>query len=221
MLNKIGITTIGGIANAKLQFLEQVFGKNGITMWGFANGLDTSPVATTDAEPIIKSIGNGTTAPRDLVSDDDIRITLYILCESVSARLREQNFNCRTVQLGVRDKNLATYERQAPIEPSGRTTKALFDNGYELFKKHHTSGIPVRSLCVRACNLFYLRNEQMCFPELCRDTMRQEAIDTTIDDLRGRYGTFSIRRGVTLLDKELSHLDPKSDHILHPDVFVR
>lgn len=58
-------------------------------LWCFANGLDTSPVSNIGAKSLIHSIGNSTTAPRDLVTDEDIKITLYVLCESVSARMRE------------------------------------------------------------------------------------------------------------------------------------
>jgi DNA polymerase-4 len=37
----------------------------------------------------IKSIGNSTTTPRDLETDEDVKIILYVLAESVAARLRE------------------------------------------------------------------------------------------------------------------------------------
>ena len=67
------------------------------------------------------SISNSTTAPRDLVSENDIKITLYALCESVSTRLREQNFICRTVQITVRDKYLISYERQGKLDYPNRT----------------------------------------------------------------------------------------------------
>ena len=72
--------------------------------------MDTSPVSNIGAKSLIKSIGNSTTAPRDLVTGEEIRILLYVLCESVSARLREYDFICNTVQLGVRDCDLNSYE---------------------------------------------------------------------------------------------------------------
>mgnify|MGYP002508214113 CR=1 FL=1 len=41
-----------------------------------------------------------------MVSEDDVKITLMALCESVGARLREQNCLCSTVALGIRDNRL-------------------------------------------------------------------------------------------------------------------
>ena len=83
-LNRYGIQTIGQLANAQRDFLEYRLGKNGFMLWAFANGHDASPVSDGDTRSEIKSIGNSTTAPRDLISDQDIKITLYILCESVA-----------------------------------------------------------------------------------------------------------------------------------------
>lgn len=111
-----------------------LFGKTGSMLWMFANGLDTSPVSNIGAKSMIKSIGNGTTAPRDLVSDEDIRITLMVLCESVSARLRKYGFVCRTVQISIRDNQLHWYSRQGQLDYPNRTAKSLFDLAFSLFK---------------------------------------------------------------------------------------
>ena len=72
-LKSYGITTIGALAQISVTFLEQRFGKIGRMLWMFANGLDTSPVSNIGAKSLIKSIGNSTTAPRDLVSGHSAR----------------------------------------------------------------------------------------------------------------------------------------------------
>lgn len=51
-------------------------------------------VAPTDEAGIIKSIGNSTTPPRDLVHNKDVKMTFWVLAESVAARLREHGFKC-------------------------------------------------------------------------------------------------------------------------------
>ena len=43
-LRRYGINTIGELASASPEFLHQLFGKNGLVLWTYANGLDTSPV---------------------------------------------------------------------------------------------------------------------------------------------------------------------------------
>lgn len=110
-LLKYGIRTIGDLAQTDLSFLERLLGKNGIMLWCFANGLDTSPVSNSKSLPIIKTIGNSTTAPRDLVTENDIKIILYILSESVAERMRMEKFYCRSVQITIRDNTLPTNVR--------------------------------------------------------------------------------------------------------------
>ena len=105
-LKRKGIFTIGDLANTNPENLRFWLGKMGIVLWQFANGLDTSPVSNIGAKSLIKTVGNSTTAPRDLVTDKDIKITLMVLSESVSSRLREYGFICRTVQIGIRDNEL-------------------------------------------------------------------------------------------------------------------
>jgi DNA polymerase-4 len=131
-LKSYGITTIGALAQTSVTFLKQRFGKIGRMLWMFANGLDTSPVSNIGAKSLIKSIGNSTTAPRDLVTDQDMKITLYALCESVSARLREHSFRCKTVALTIRDNSLYSFERQLTLKRPSCITQELFEAAFSL-----------------------------------------------------------------------------------------
>ena len=71
------ICTIGDLARADPDFLRLILGKNGLMLWQFANGNDRSAVSDYyNHVPVIKSIGNSTTTPHDLVLEDDIKITL-------------------------------------------------------------------------------------------------------------------------------------------------
>ena len=220
-LYRHGIRTIGELAHADVSFLAYHLGKNGIMLWQFANGLDSSPVSNIGAKSLIKSIGNGTTAPRDLISDNDIRITLYVLCESVSARLREYDFICNTVQISIRDNELHWYERQAKLSHPNRTAQVLFEVAYGLYKQHHTSGKPIRSLGVRACGLSVQEYEQICLLPDISKLQRAETLEHSVDRLRERFGPTCIRRGIMLTDNALSNFNPKDDHVIHPKTFFR
>lgn len=220
-LKRYCIKTIGDLAAADQRFLQRLVGQNGLMLWRFANGLDTSPVSNIGAKSLIHSIGNSTTAPRDMVTDEDIKITLYVLCESVSARMREYGFVCDTVQLGVRDNELQSYERQGKLSYPNRTAKALFEKAFELYKRNHLSSKPVRSLSVRACRLSVQENEQLSLLPDVAAIQKQEELESAVDALRGRFGPFSIRRGILLADRQLSGLNPKDDHIIHPESFFK
>ena len=62
-----------------------------------------------------------------------------VLCESVSVRMREYGFVCNTVQIGVRDNELRSYERQGRLLYPNRTAKTLFEKVFELYKRNHNS----------------------------------------------------------------------------------
>lgn len=98
-----GIKTIGDLARTDEDVLNSHLGKIGSILWSFANGYDDSPVKLENTHAPIKSVGNSTTTPKDLVCDEDVKIVLYILAESVAARLRENGFRCRVVEISVRD----------------------------------------------------------------------------------------------------------------------
>lgn len=215
-LARFGITTIGGLAQANVDLLYWLLGKNGIMLHRFANGLDRSGVRPYYLSPPIKSIGNSTTAPRDLVSLDDVKITLMALCESVAARLREQNCVCTTVAVGIRDNRLIHYDRQGRLTRPTSNTLDIWEAAVELFRRHHTAGSPVRSLSVKASGLSLAESmdQLSLFPEE-QKAQRRATIDRTLDKLRSKYGYFIIRRAVTLLDPALD-LDAKADHIIHP-----
>ena len=217
-LKRKGIFTIGDLANSNPENLQFWLGKMGVVLWQFANGLDTSPVSNIGAKSLIKTVGNSTTAPRDLMTDEDIKITLMVLSESVSARLREYGFICRTVQIGIRDNALEWFERQGKLEIPNRTAKSIFELAFSLFKKH-TNGKPIRSLSVRACDLKPMDFVQLSLLPDVAKLQKQEELEAAMDTLRNRFGHFSIQKGMMLCDSELSNLDPKNEHTIHPMSF--
>ena len=217
-LKRKGIFTIGDLANTNPDNLRFWLGKMGVVLWQFANGLDTSPVSNIGAKSMIKTVGNSTTAPRDLITDEDIKITLMVLSESVSARLREYGFICRTVQIGIRDNELEWFERQEKLDIPNRTAKSIFELAFSLFKKH-TNGKPIRSLSVRACDLQPVDFVQLSLLPDVAQLQKQEELEAAMDSLRNWFGHFSIQKGIMLFDTELSNLNPKNDHIIHPMSF--
>lgn len=217
-LKDIGVNTIGDLAKLRREYMAHAFGKNGVTLWEFANGLDTSPVSNIGAKSLIKSVGNGTTTPRDLVCDEDVRVVLYSLCEHVSERLRRYGFIASTVQLSVRDCDLFTYERQMRLIYPNRTAKALFEAAFALYKKHHLKAKPIRSLSVRATGLSVPEGEQLSLmPEIALIQKREE-LERTEDVLRKKYGRNALCRGIFLTDKALSSSNRADDRPVSPGV---
>ena len=152
-LQKIGIKTIGDLATANEDLLHAQFGKMGSVLWAFANGYDDSPVKLEYTSASIKSIGNSTTTPRDLINDTDVKIILYVLAESVAARLRENGFKCRVVEISVRDNELYSFTRQHKIDHATNVTKEIAEEAYRIFKENYHWQKPIRSVGVRGADL--------------------------------------------------------------------
>lgn len=218
-LGRYGVRTIGDLARCTVEFMALTFGKVGVMLWQFANGQDHSGVATYYTSPPVKTIGNSTTAPRDLITNDDVKITLYALCDSVAARLREQRSECSTVQLGIRDNKLFCYERQTKLFSPACDSTSLFTAAFGLFLDNRPPR-PVRSLSVRASGLT-LADEapQLSFLEEETRRLKQTDLEQAMDKIRAKYGYASIRRSLMLTDQELD-LDAKGDHVIHPTGFL-
>ncbi len=149
-----------------------------------------------------------------------MKITLMALCESVGARLREQNCLCSTVSVGIRDNRLLSYDRQAKLHRPTANTLDIWETAMELFRRHHTGREPVRSLSVKASGLTPADGvvQLSLFPEE-QKAQRRADIDRTLDKIRSKYGYHSIRRAIALADPALD-LDAKEEHIIHPIGFL-
>ena len=218
-LMSYGIFSIGDLANADAQLIAYRFGKVGLMLLQFANGEDCSRVLVSSRESdhsMIKSIGNSTTTPRDLVTETDVKLTVWVLCESVATRLREHGFLCRTVQVYLRENDLTSYERQAKVAAPTQLACELAEASMRLYRENHPAK-PLRSIGIRACNLIPANgNTQMSlFPEEQR-RLGRVALERTVDDLRRRFGYFAVTYGMMLTDRGLTGLNPREDHVAHP-----
>ena len=136
-LQSMGIKTIGALAKTDEDLLVRKFGKVGSILWAFANGYDDSPVKLENTSAPIKSVGNSTTTPKDMETDEDVKIVLYILAESVAARLRENGFRCRTVEISIRDKDLYHFSKQVKLKNASNITAEIAEAGYKLYRESY------------------------------------------------------------------------------------
>ena len=224
--------TIGALAKTDEDLLVSKFGKVGSILWAFANGYDDSPVKLENTSAPVKSVGNSTTTPKDMETDEDVKIVLYILAESVAARLRENGFRCRTVEISIRDKDLYHFSKQVKLKNASNITAEIAEDGYKLYResyrlpadeKEKRNGLPE----------FYqkpLRSIGICGTDLVNDYFweqldlftdpqhreKQMKMDEAVDVIRKRFGFYSIQRGLMYQDRMLSAVNAKEDHTVHP-----
>jgi len=216
-LQKLGIRTIGDLARTDEKILHSQLGKMGDILWAFANGYDDSPVKYEDAHAPIKSIGNSTTTPRDLVNEQDVKIVLTILAESVAARLRENGFKCRVVEISVRDNELFSFTRQRKLDHATNVTREMAEEAFRLFQENYNWQKPIRSVGVRGADLVNDNYwEQIDLFSSVEFREKQMKVDTAVDDIRRRFGFYSVQRGLMYFDRMLSAVDAKAEHTVHP-----
>ena len=216
-LSKYGIHTIGDLACTDPDFLLKTLGKMGLVIHSFANGWDESPVATEGYSAPIKSIGNSTTTPRDLENDLDVQIIFMVLAESVSARLRKHGFKCNTVAISIRDNSLYHFSRQMHLREPTDITDEIMNAAMELFRNNYDWSHPIRSLGVRGADLVTADIPvQMSLFMNEEKRAKQEKMDKAVDEIRRRFGYFSIQRAFMYQDKILSKLDAQGSHTVHP-----
>lgn len=207
-LQGMGIKTIGGLAMTDEDLLVRKFGKVGSILWAFANGYDDSPVKLENTSAPIKSVGNSTTTPKDMETDEDVKIVLYILAESVAARLRENGFRCRTVEINIRDKDLYHFTKQVKLKNASNITAEIAEAGYKLYKENYRLPAdekekknsipefyqkPLRSIGIRGTDLvndyFWEQLDMFTDPQYREKQMK---MDDAVDVIRKRFGFYSM-----------------------------
>lgn len=215
-LQTLGIKTIGELANTEPAILENRLGKMGLVLHTFANGWDETPVCVEGYQAPIKSIGNSTTTPRDLVNDLDVKIILMALSESVASRLRENRFQCKVVEISIRDNELYHFSRQCKLKRPTNITDEIVQAAYRLFKDNYRWEHPIRSLGVRGCDLV---SDDMPYQlDLFISEQKREKLekmDQVVDEIRARFGYQSIQRAFVYQDKMLAQLNAR-EHTVHP-----
>ncbi len=214
-LENCAVHTIGDLAKTSERTLQGWFHKWGEVLYSFANGYDISSVDPS-AQPV-KSIGNSQTTIRDLVNNEDVKIIMYVLADSIARRLREQGFKGRTISISIRDSHLFGITRQHTLGAYTNITSEIATTGMELFRRHYRWNVPIRSVGISISDLVgdTIPVQTDLFTDE-RARIRQERLDSATDWLKRRFGTAAVQPAILLTDRQLSGFDPKRDHNIHP-----
>ena len=216
-LRAIGISTIGRLAECPVDVLVRRLGKMGAVLHTFANGRDVSPVQKSDHVPNIKSVGNSATTSRDLETEADVKLMLYLLAESVCARMRELVSRCTVVEIYVRDTQLNSIVRQRKLQAPSCSSQELAETGLDIFRRNYRWDRPVRSIGLRGAGLVEAQGTvQLSLYTEDQKRDKWERIDAAVDHLRQRYGYMSVRRALMDSDPLLGHINVKDGHTVHP-----
>lgn len=209
-LRNIGVYTIGQLAETDEQLVSRILGKHGRQLRVYARGEDKEPVKSARDKEDLKSIGNSTTLPKDIVDREEIKRWFYALSESVAARLRAADVGrASTVHIVIRNEKMQDVTRQMKVPPTalcGDIAKAAF----ELYCRNFPLGTRVRMLGVTVSGFDY-HVEQMSLDSILSGEgaayEKKERAESAIAKLREKYGYSTVQRGIVLEDEKLNGLD--------------
>ena len=220
-LNRMGIDTIGQLACFDEARLRERLGKWGNYLYSFANGRDLSPVVTVGEEENVKSIGNSLTVYRDLKDEDDVKTVVYLLADSVAARMRESGLlSARTVHVHARSSALDGFHKQGKTARPTGNVQEIAALAMKLFKEMYSWENKVRSLGVTVSD-FYFGPQQLDFFGAIENDEKQKHLNAAIDALRSKYGNNIIQLAQVYKDPKIKNLDVKGEHVIHPYSFFR
>ena len=201
VLGQYGIETIGQLAACPEEMAEQLLGKMGGQLWRYANGLDNSPVRPGHQREPVKSVGNGTTFPADLVRWEQIRQGLAPLCDSVATRLRRQRLYAGGVSVTLKGADFKTVSRQTRLDEPTHLMRDIWETAQELARQIWKAPTPIRAMTVTA---LHVTEDGQAYRQLdllgqasAKRSERQEKLESAVDAIREKYGSGAIRFGQT------------------------
>ena len=190
-LYNMQIKKIGDLAKTNKKILQDRFGKHGIMMWEYANGIDESEVKYIKEKP--KGVGNSITLPEDVTNIEKLEEIVLALTEQVTYRLRKEKLLAKVVNVQLRNKNFVDTSHQKKLTTATASTKEIFNVAKELLKQMYVKGTPIRLVGVRVDDLTDKEEIQISLFHDCHNE-KQEKLDKTIDQLKEKYGYNSITR---------------------------
>ncbi|WP_041808785.1 DNA polymerase thumb domain-containing protein [Evansella cellulosilytica] len=197
-LHRLGIFSIGHLANYRLDKLEKVFGVMGNQLYYHAWGIDFSEVGA----PILNgqiSYGKSQILMRDYTDKLEIKRVILEMCEEVAARARRENKAGQTISLGIGYSKVARergFHRQLTVVEPTNITMELYEACLKIFDKHYNGSI-VRQVSISLANI--CGDDVIQLNLFDQDQLRPKKRDLgyVMDAIRKKHGPNAVLRAVS------------------------
>ncbi|MBI1185382.1 DNA polymerase IV [bacterium] len=185
-LRNLGVKRIETLQEMPLELLENVFGKNGRTLWEKANGIDLSPVVAYSER---KSISTERTFERDTIDIVKLKGILTAMAESLAFQLRsgQKLTSCVMVKIRYSDFETKTLQQRIPYTSGDHILLPVVQ---ELFDKLFNRRVLVRLIGVQFSHLVSGSYQVDLFENVNRTIKLYQAMDS----IRNRFGGRSVVR---------------------------
>lgn len=149
-MRMFGIETGADLKKQSLEWLSINFGKAGKYYYQVAHGEDNRQV---EANQVRKSVGAENTFSTDLITFEEMKTEVEVLCEKVWQWVQGENIYGRTVTLKMRFADFTMLSRSKSALQTIKEYNRFREISLELLSQSYSDSLPVRLLGVTISNL--------------------------------------------------------------------
>ncbi|MFT6854134.1 MAG: DNA polymerase-4 [Cyclobacteriaceae bacterium] len=199
-LISLGVRKIQTLQEMPMELMERAFGKNGVSIWRKANGIDNSPVIPYTER---KSISTERTFDKDTIDITRLKGLLTAMTENLSFQLRRGDKLCACITIKMRYSDFNTYTLQSRI-PYTSADYLLIPKALELFEKLYNRRLLVRLVGIRLSDIVN-GNHQI---DLFDNQMRALHLYEAMDKIRDKHGDRAVMRVSGMDAKTIARWNP-------------
>lgn len=200
-LRKIGIDTIGKLANIDRDFINQYMGKQGDMLYRYANGIDNEPVLPGELPPP-KSVSQSITLPLILTDIAEAETIFVYITENLCAKLRQKNMTAGVVHVGVKNRERLYFGKQRRSQYPLSHRRIILAEALALLGELW----PADGVRYVGLSLGDLRCDRVVEADLFgNDLQKEERLDAALYSIKKRYGDDAIYSGRLLNSKVKSY----------------
>ena len=198
-LQKIGINSMGELANSNKDFIHEIFGVMGDQLINHANGIDESDIHEKYV-PESTSLSLGQVLFKDFNKDDAVTI-IREMCDDLSYRLRSEGKQTELVSLyiGYSKETMGGFSRQMSLLQRTDDTEELFSALMEIYHKH-VQNYPIRRIGINFGKLSDEKYMQMDMFDQKNRKIKNQNLSKAMDKLRDKYGGNILLRASALTE---------------------
>lgn len=193
-LRSMGIGTIKTLRLIPPEMMERVLGKNGLTIWEKANGIDNTPVQPYTVQ---KSMSSERTFEQDTIDIGYLNQILIRMVEKLSFELRQDERLTSCITIKIRYSNFDTHTLQKRI-PYTSFDHILIEEAKDLFNRLYQRRMLIRLLGVKFSGLVHGAPQLSLFENI----PEMGSLYRAMDKVRRRYGSDSLTRAISMKDKK-------------------
>lgn len=196
----LGVKHIKTVQDMPMELMHKVLGKNGLSIWKKANGIDNSPVIQYHER---KSISTERTFGQDTTDIHKLKGLVIAMAENLAYQLRRGNKLTACVTFKIRYSDFQTYTQQQRI-PYSAMDHTIIPVVLDLFQKLYNRRLLVRLIGVKFSHLVEGGHQINLF----EDNEIHLNLSKAMDKMRERFGDRAVMSAAGMEAKTISRWNP-------------